>query len=701
MRHIARTPARSFLLTSVIIIAVVVGVGIPLGLTGTYEQPSWMPRGTGIDMLDPNANVFSPEMVIITSSALRSTLEPLAQWKTQKGTPCIVNTTDEIYAKYTSGRDNAENIRNYLKDLYANTSLKWVLLGGDHNVVPMRYVFNDDTMHYGNPSDETDGSSFYDKPTDFYYSDLTGDWDTDGDSNFGESASNSGTGLDEVNWTPDVYVGRFPTSDQGRLQDLVNKTLNYEKNPLNATWMNDFLLGGAVADVTPYNDEGLLVQNISKSYVPSSMDVTLCLRSANNLTSGFEPAFDAGTSLVHFQGHGSEYSLANHANAGGSFFYSSDAASLNNQDKPALMFVAACSTGAFDVYSSDTLMETLLFHERGGVIGYIGSMRVDWYFGIQEEIDMNSYLQTLNRGMARLFWKNFFANPSHQPGKALADMKKDYIHSEWYKSGYTSLNMEYERKNLYTYTLWGDPEISIYTKQISTFVNPLPAKVYAGQRLQLSFTDNNTGHIVPGATVCIQSGDFYYTSHMTGDIFDVRLALDPRTYNITITGPNMQPFNTTFTTEFDTIAPLVPVVEEAPPEHVFDLPLITVNHALNFTLRAVDSESGVGAVVIHVSYDNFVTFANFSLAENRVTGKYYASLVNLPPGDIQYYFTVMDYAENITREPAISGSYHNLHIEPLVAHYGIVFLGVGAALLMGIAISASVIKKWRVWKNLV
>ncbi len=698
MRRFPRTPTRSFLFAVGIIIAVVAGVGIPLGLTGTQEQPSWMPHGTGIDIPSPSENVFRPEMVIITTNAFKSTLEPLAQWKNQKGTPCIVNSTEEIYAQYP-GRDNPEKIRNYLKYLYTNASLKWVLLAGDNDTVPMRYVYNDDVYQLGFlDTKETAGSSRYYKPTDFYYSDLTGTWDTDGDGNFGERATNTPNKKDEVDWTPEVYVGRFPSSDQSTLQTLVAKTLAYEKEPLNDTWMNDFLLGGAIADSSPLNDEGLTVQNIIDNYIPRSMDVTKCTDTDLNLTGGpFPASINTGESLIHFQGHGSQTALANYASQ--IALNTGDALGLTNTDKPGLMFAAACSTGAYDVYSGDTLMEALLFRPQQGVIGYIGSLRVDWYFDFVKEDQTNNRFNSLNRGMARYFWQNFFTGGLHQPGKALADMKVSYIHSQWFQDpGWGDLDLEYERKNLFTYTLWGDPELSISTAQLGEFADPLPTVVYAGQRLQESIKYNITGYVVPGATVCIQSGDFYYTSHASGGSFDVRLALDPRTYNMTITGPNMKPFNRTFTTVVDTEDPQAPEVEEVPPSPDWVAPRYSVNDAFTFALHATDSKSGVGVVVLHVSYDSFATCANFSLEKDPNTDRYSATLYNFPPGEMRYYFTVMDYAENAI--DVMPGFASPLLIDPLISHYGVMAMGILAVILMGLMISVSLMRKWRIWKQL-
>ena len=61
----------------------------------------------------------------------------------------------------------------------------------------MRTCYPDPTNH------APDG--IHDIPTDYYYADLTGNWDYDGDGFYGER------GQDTVDFTPEVIVGRIPT----------------------------------------------------------------------------------------------------------------------------------------------------------------------------------------------------------------------------------------------------------------------------------------------------------------------------------------------------------------------------------------------------------------------------------------------------------------------------------------------------------
>ncbi|MCR3884113.1 MAG: C25 family cysteine peptidase, partial [Methanothrix sp.] len=76
--------------------------------------------------------------VIITNQYMKDAPGPynfqaLAEAKTLKGVPAAIVTVEEIYDayKYSYPRDNQEAIRNFIKDVYANNGVRYVLLGGD------------------------------------------------------------------------------------------------------------------------------------------------------------------------------------------------------------------------------------------------------------------------------------------------------------------------------------------------------------------------------------------------------------------------------------------------------------------------------------------------------------------------------------------------------------------------------------------
>lgn len=77
------------------------------------------------------------EYLIITNEALKNSFEPLLKWKRTKGLYSSIITVEDIEKKY-EGDDLPLQIKNCLYDLYQNNELKYVLLGGDDTVVPVK-----------------------------------------------------------------------------------------------------------------------------------------------------------------------------------------------------------------------------------------------------------------------------------------------------------------------------------------------------------------------------------------------------------------------------------------------------------------------------------------------------------------------------------------------------------------------------------
>src|SRR5262245_15905434 len=150
----------------------------------------------------PRAEPFRPTQVpsllgspvaylIITSEELVPSFQPLADWKTASGVPAAVRTLDFIREQYPAAVDDPDRIRMFIRDAYSRWGTRWVLLGGDTELIPPRiaYVqFLDDVF----------------VPTDLYYSCLDGNWNADGDSLFAEAYAEFVTDGDDADLLPEV-----------------------------------------------------------------------------------------------------------------------------------------------------------------------------------------------------------------------------------------------------------------------------------------------------------------------------------------------------------------------------------------------------------------------------------------------------------------------------------------------------------------
>ena len=81
------------------------------------------------------------DYLIITTEEFVPFLEPLAQWKTQKGVVSKIETISYIESRY-SGGSLREQIKNCVRHHYNHNNTQWVLLAGDQNHVPMLNKLN-------------------------------------------------------------------------------------------------------------------------------------------------------------------------------------------------------------------------------------------------------------------------------------------------------------------------------------------------------------------------------------------------------------------------------------------------------------------------------------------------------------------------------------------------------------------------------
>src|SRR5688572_8103409 len=179
------------------------GGGDPAG-PGPY-QPTFRPTTDG----------SAVEYVIVTSEALESEFQDLADWKTRKGVQAAVRTVEWIDQTYPNGADRAERIRFFLRDAYQNWGTLFVLLGGDTDIVPPRYAIT--TLEGGEAI-----------PADYYYACLNGNWNDDGDARFGEGATFAPG--DSCDFFFEVTVGRAPVSTLSQAATFVDKLFLYEQS---------------------------------------------------------------------------------------------------------------------------------------------------------------------------------------------------------------------------------------------------------------------------------------------------------------------------------------------------------------------------------------------------------------------------------------------------------------------------------------
>lgn len=162
---------------------------------------------------------------------------------------------ESIRLGYPGEVDDAARVRAFLQDARTYWQTRWVLIGGDTEVIPIRKAYAQATVL---------GTRLI--PTDLYYSCLDGSWNADGDDRYGEYPRLGEPG-DDVDFIPDVFVGRAPVATAAEARAFVEKTCGYMLEPgdndRTALILGDVI--NEVADTGPWAEDlrgRLLEQNV-------------------------------------------------------------------------------------------------------------------------------------------------------------------------------------------------------------------------------------------------------------------------------------------------------------------------------------------------------------------------------------------------------------------------------------------------------
>jgi len=445
------------------------------------------------------------EYVIITSDAYRSTFQQLADWKTRKGVPAAVRTVSWIQSNF-AGRDTGEQIRNYLKRAYADSGLVWVLLGGDTDVVPERIAYAM-TSDAGSPGED-------DLRADLYYSDLDGDWDANGNSEFGEVD-------DSVDLYPELFVGRAPVNTLSEALTFVEKIIEYEKTPPVDYQLNT-LFFAEVLWSNPYTDGGVGKNHIESAFFPDHFNIMKLYESLGNENpSSVIAAINDGKHIMNHDGHG----WYNYMGVGTGGLYPSDMDALSNGSRQSILYSIGCWVGAIHY---NAISEHFINNPAGGGVAFIGNSSYGWGspgnpgYGYSDRFDAT-------------FYEKLFEDDLHHIGVTLAADKIHYVPKSRQENVY--------RWHQYQLNLLGDPEMSIWTDTPRALEVAHLDTIVAGQAW-LSVTVTDDSEPVQGALVCLfKQGDVYERGY-TGSDGQMRSPVQcgPGEIQVTVTHHNFIPY---------------------------------------------------------------------------------------------------------------------------------------------------------------
>lgn len=425
--------------------------------------------------LDPSD---ATEYLIIAHPNHVDEYELLREWKTRKGIPAEIVTTDYVLGTY-GGRDDAEKLRNCIIDYYLSRSTAWVLLTLSVPKARIRGC-------YCSVGGTVDGGI----PCDLYFADLDGDWNADGDGLWGEVADN-------VDLYSDVYVGRIPANTGIPCSIAVHKVLTYEgfySYPIDYQLEMLFLAEYADAET-----DGAVAKNmIDTESVPARFSpITKLYQSSGNLnkTSAMN-ALNSGQGLVNHDGHGNNSLIS----IGPSVLDKEDALALTNAPRYAVLYTVACDPGNFGCVMG-CFGRSFIESPNGGGF-FVGNSRYGWYwpgnpgYGTGELFD-------------REFFRAMFTRGHQHLGIVHADAKAQRV-------PYSTSNGT-NRWTQFTSNLFGCPETPVWLDTPLVLSASHDAAIDVGAQ-SFSVQVTNAGSPLAGARVCLwKRDDLYEVAETAGD----------------------------------------------------------------------------------------------------------------------------------------------------------------------------------------
>lgn len=388
-----------------------------------------------------------PELVIITTRALKPAFKALSKWKMCMGIYTEVLAVEDIYANYPDQATNQLKIKQCLYDMY-KTGLKWVLLGGDIDVVPTQMCSFEKKSYLETGTKVT--------PCDQFYAGFDGvfDWNLNGNDYIGEID-------DRIDLEPELSIGRIPVRDSMDVVNFTNKLLKYEKDPALSNYVNRMLLAGSKLDDSA--DSYIVAQNKYNNYIDPYWSGTC--KYLFDTYSDFGDTYKISPTNLSEQIN-SGYHFVNVDSHGVSYYwkfsetskYNTAHAAVQTNENASIIVTEACNTNAFD---SACLSKAFMNNSTGGALAYWGCSREGFCPNNGDP----------KGGVSTRFVSEFFTallrgdtlNSPHTLGDAVTLSK--------IKNSVTGYYAE-KKLNLYKgMNLLGDPSMTVYTENPQTFTN--------------------------------------------------------------------------------------------------------------------------------------------------------------------------------------------------------------------------------------
>jgi hypothetical protein len=289
------------------------------------------------------------KLLVIAPDAFLPSLRDFVAYK-RKIIPTELRSLESILKK-TNGVDDPEKLKRFLYSGWRKQKLGYVLLVGDVDVMPVRYMVLDRV------TPAAFDYAFY--PSDLYYADLAKadgsfeDWNARKEGfhagYFGEVRGEKNKAdpinYDEVNYLPSIAVGRWPVSTPDEARLVAGKSVAYEQKLLANSGTQQpragFIVTGGWVDSRQLMDK--LAGKMSDAWQLEKRYYADASRPATTPPPDHRQVrelLNEGVSLLVHTGHGAP-------NAWDQCFSIGDLASITNATHLPVILSAGCSTAYF------------------------------------------------------------------------------------------------------------------------------------------------------------------------------------------------------------------------------------------------------------------------------------------------------------------------------------------------------------------
>ena len=468
-----------------------------------YDSPAYSPFPSQVEN----------DLIIICPVQFVPPLVRLVSHKNLVGLRTKIVTLAEIYRTYP-GYDHPEQIKYFIKDAVERWGTTYVLLVGglrSHLLGKPRDNMNTGTHAWYLPVRYTnlwDDNSVYDPGfiSDLYYADIYDSegrfctWNSFDDGVYGGwshpfALQSPNFPLDEIDFYPDIYLGRLPCRNIAEVNSIVTKIISYERNSADPSWFQRIVVVGG----DPYDDqgtnyrEGELIGEKAASYL-SEFEPRLLFSSNREVKPDFTPKteniireINNGCGFLFLDGHGGPSwwntfwpdEFDELIQDGGISIY--QFSRLHNGKKLPICIVGGCHNNLFNVSLLSTITDplnkrfswsygvpipecwgwSLTVRRNGGAIATIGNSGLGYEAGGEvgdldgDGVNEPDCVESLCGYLETRFFKGYQEKHIDILGKNWCHSIAEYLHI------YPGMEGWSDAKTLEQWVLFGDPSLKI------------------------------------------------------------------------------------------------------------------------------------------------------------------------------------------------------------------------------------------------